>query len=212
MTKFDREEHVYRSKEFEEIIKDTIRFFNGTPVHVLPPPQKFAGTGVYALYYTGRSPLYDPFYEINRTFYNLPIYIGKAVPEGWRQGRVKKNAAKFSNELNNRLNQHARSIVQVDNLDLEDFKCRFMILEDEASNLISVIEAALIREYLPLWNTSVDGFGNHDPGKGRYNQARSNWDIIHKGRPWADKCLGLSSTASAVESAIESYFKNLKDK
>lgn len=30
---FDRSKHVYKSKAFEEIIKDTIRFFNGTPVH-----------------------------------------------------------------------------------------------------------------------------------------------------------------------------------
>ena len=49
---FDRSKHVYKSKAFEEIIKDTIRFFNGTPVHKLPPPENFAGTGVYALYYS----------------------------------------------------------------------------------------------------------------------------------------------------------------
>ena len=29
----DREKHIYKSDAFEEIIKDTIRFFNGTPVH-----------------------------------------------------------------------------------------------------------------------------------------------------------------------------------
>ena len=48
---FDRSKHVYKSNAFEEIIKDTIRFFNGTPVHELPPPENFIGTGVYALYY-----------------------------------------------------------------------------------------------------------------------------------------------------------------
>jgi hypothetical protein len=31
----------------------------------------------------------------------------------------------------------------------------------------------------------LDGFGNHDLGKGRYNQQRSAWDIIHPGRKWA---------------------------
>lgn len=30
---FDRSKHVYQSDAFEEIIKDTVRFFNGTPVH-----------------------------------------------------------------------------------------------------------------------------------------------------------------------------------
>jgi len=34
---FHREEHVYASDAFEEIIKDTMRFFNGTPVLQLPP-------------------------------------------------------------------------------------------------------------------------------------------------------------------------------
>ena len=34
---FTRDEHVYTSTAFEEIIKDTIRFFNGTPVIELPP-------------------------------------------------------------------------------------------------------------------------------------------------------------------------------
>ena len=43
---FDREKHIYQSETFEEIIKDTIRFFNGTPVHKLPPPTRFNGTGV----------------------------------------------------------------------------------------------------------------------------------------------------------------------
>ena len=55
------------------------------------------------------------------------------------------------------------------NLDLKDFHCRFMILENAACDMIGTIEAALIRCYTPVWNSSIDGFGNHDPGKGRYN-------------------------------------------
>ncbi|MDR0670086.1 MAG: Eco29kI family restriction endonuclease [Treponema sp.] len=38
-----------------------------------------------------------------------------------------------------------------------------------------------------LWNIVVDGFGNHDPGSGRYNQQISSWDTIHPGRNWAKK-------------------------
>jgi hypothetical protein len=63
---FDREKHIYKSEAFEEIIKDTIRFFNGTPVHKLPPPTKFHGTGVYAIYYTGKNEYYKTLYEQNR--------------------------------------------------------------------------------------------------------------------------------------------------
>ena len=63
---FDRSKHVFHSDAFVEIIKDTIRFFNGTPVHFLPPPENFIGAGVYALYYIGKSPLYKFLYEANR--------------------------------------------------------------------------------------------------------------------------------------------------
>ena len=79
---FDREKHIYKSEAFEEIIKDTIRFFNGTPVHNLPPPTRFHGTGVYAIYYTGKSEHYKILYEQNRLEFHQPIYVGKAVPGG----------------------------------------------------------------------------------------------------------------------------------
>ncbi len=206
MMKFERAKHVYKSKDFEEIIKDTIRFFNGTPVHTLPPPKKFHGTGVYAIYYTGKSELYRHLYEKNRTSYNIPIYIGKAVPEGWRQARAIQDSDKITYELFRRLNEHSKSIDQVRGLQAKDFHCRFMILENAESPLIGTVEAALIRFYKPLWNTAVDGFGNHDPGKGRYQQAKSDWDIVHKGRPWAEKCLGKSLTRSDVTRKIKQYF------
>ena len=44
---FEREKHIYQTDAFEELIKDTIRFFNDTPVHKLSVP-KSQGTGVYA--------------------------------------------------------------------------------------------------------------------------------------------------------------------
>ena len=33
-----------------------------------------------------------------------------------------------------------------------------------------------------LWNSLVDGFGNHDPGAGRYKGLRPRWDVLHPGR------------------------------
>jgi len=74
------------------------------------------------------------------------------------------------------------SIHQVTNLEINDFLCRFVILGDLEGDLIVPLEAMLIRHYLPLWNVIVDGFGHHDPGSGRYNQARSEWDVVHPGR------------------------------
>jgi len=88
---FDRSEHVYKNDAFAELVKDAVRFFNGTPVHTLPPPESFLGTGVYAIYYTGKNPAYKKYAELNRLSYNYPIYVGKAVPKGWRQARVSDN-------------------------------------------------------------------------------------------------------------------------
>lgn len=34
---FDRSKHIYTSTAFAELVKDAVRFFNGTPVHTLPP-------------------------------------------------------------------------------------------------------------------------------------------------------------------------------
>lgn len=209
---FNREEHVYTSDAFEEIIKDTIRFFNGTPVLKLPPPVTFHGTGVYAIYYIGMSDLYKSLSIRNRIEFSLPIYVGKAVPRGWRQARIETDSDKKSYELHGRLKEHARSIQDIKNLLLEDFYCRFMILEDAASSLIGTVEAALIRYYKPIWNTEIDGFGNHDPGKGRYNQAKSDWDVIHPGRPWADRCLGEAPKSDKVEERITEFFTKWSNK
>jgi hypothetical protein len=49
-------------------------------------------------------------------------------------------------------------------------------------------ESLLIAKFTPPWNQYLDGFGNHDPGSGRYKQQRSLWDVVHPGRPWAMRC------------------------
>jgi hypothetical protein len=211
MTKFEREKHVYKSDAFEEIIKDTIRFFNGTPVHTLPPPERFHGTGVYAIYYIGKSKYYKNLFDLNRLEFSQPIYVGKAVPIGWRQSR-NINEGSISHELFGRLREHSKSIEQTSNLILGDFYCRFMILENSESSLISTVEAGLVRHYKPIWNTYIDGFGNHDPGSGRYNQAKSEWDILHSGRPWADKCKGESASLKTIELKAKQFFKKTTNK
>lgn len=204
ITKFDRAKHMYHSDAFAEIIKDTIRFFNGTPVHLLPPPENFIGAGVYALYYIGKSPIYKYLYEANRINFVQPIYVGKAVPRGWRQARLQE----ASNELYARLSDHEKSITHARNLNLDDFRCRFMILEDAAADMIGTVEASLIRQYKPIWNSCIDGFGNHDPGSGRYNQAKSDWDILHPGRQWAEKLSGEHPTLKAIKEKALAYYSN----
>ncbi|KHS93964.1 restriction endonuclease [Pectobacterium brasiliense] len=207
---FDKSEHIYRNDAFLELLKDAIRFFNGTPVHSLPPPQPFPGAGVYALYYTGHSPLYEAYSQINRFAYNLPLYVGKAVPAGWRQSRISDSTTRARSELSFRIREHSRNIAKASNLKLEDFTCRFVIFEAAGSDMISTVEAALIKLHKPLWNTVVDGFGNHTPGAGRFAQAKSDWDVIHPGREWAEKCTGRHAEPAHVEERIKQYFLELK--
>lgn len=207
---FDRSEHIYKNDAFEELVKDAIRFFNGTPVHSIPTPERFSGVGVYALYYTGGFGLYSKYAELNRLQYGHPIYIGKAVPRGWRQARISNTDTKPSFELHSRLREHTRNIEAGDGLSIEDFSCRFVIFEGGGSDMIGTIEAALIKIFKPLWNSNLDGFGNHTPGAGRFNQAKSDWDVIHTGRLWAEKCLGTPKSRETILIAIHEHMKNLK--
>lgn len=118
---FDRNKHIYYSAAFVELVKDAVRFFNGTPVHPLPPTAKFFGTGVYALYYIGDNPLYARYKELNRLAYDFPIYVGKAVPEGWRRSKASDTAQTQSTELYRRLREHSNSIAVGAHLRLTDF-------------------------------------------------------------------------------------------
>lgn len=202
---FKREEHVYSSEAFAELVKDAVRFFNGTPVLPLPLVEKFAGAGVYAIYTTAKTGLYASYGEsINRTEWNVPIYVGKAVPSGWRQSRIVSSRA-MSTDLYSRLNQHARSIAKGKGLKVSDFYCRFVIFEGGAEEMIAAIEASLIALHSPLWNSVVDGFGNHDPGKGRVASSPSAWDILHPGREWAAKLTGEPISVSEIKRRVKDY-------
>ena len=204
---FDRTEQVYKNDTFAELIKDAIRFFNGTPVHQLPLQNRFTGSGVYALYYTGDNPLYTRLAQLNRLSYAVPIYVGKAVPRGWRQSRVSDNNLRQSNELHSRISEHTRNISIGNGLDVANFACRFVIFEAEGSDMISTVEASLIKLFHPLWNSTVDGFGNHTPGSGRFEQAKSDWDVIHTGRGFADRCKGVPKDSATILKNIEIHFE-----
>lgn len=202
---FRREEHVYSSEAFSELVKDAVRFFNGTPVLPLPLAEKFVGAGVYAVYSTATTGPYAPYgQQINRTEWNVPIYVGKAVPSGWRQSReISTDRQGF--DLYHRLMQHARSIAAGKGLNLSDFYCRFVIFEGGAEDMIAAIEAALISLHSPLWNSVVDGFGNHDPGKGRLASSPSAWDVLHPGRAWTAKLMGPAQSPATVRRRIKDY-------
>ncbi len=192
----DIEAHTFHSPDLESVVAEAADFLIQTPEYPLSVSGNFVGVGIYAIYYSGSSGYYKKISALNRVRCRQPIYIGKAVPAGWRTAR--KSAVNDSYALCNRLREHTRSIEQGKGIRVVDFKCRFMILLGVETDLISAVEARLIRDYMPLWNTLIDGFGNHDPGKGRYNQARSEWDVLHPGRSWAKRLTGISSSRAEI--------------
>jgi len=202
LSNFDYDLHVFRSPRFRGIVEEAVQFFNKTPIHSLPPPERFAGPGVYALYYLGSDDLYAGVGARNRISCEYPIYVGEAVAAGSRKGIVKN----YSNRtLLGRLRDHTRSIAQAVNLSAEDFRCRFMVMVNLESDLILPVESEMVRRYKPLWNIVVDGFGNHDPGKGRYNQAVSEWDVLHPGRQWVEKLTGAKPDLNKVRTKVQGH-------
>ena len=162
----------------------------------------FIGAGVYAIYYKGDFPLYKTIADANKREFRQPIYAGKAVPQGARKGNVILDSLS-GHDLYQRLNEHKKSIEAVSNLDIKDFFCRYLIVDDI---WIPLGESVLIQQTKPLWNNVLDGFGNHDPGSGRKDQQRSSWDILHPGRTWAEK-LAAGKTIEEVKKTVADFLK-----
>jgi hypothetical protein len=169
------------------------------------PPDRFKGAGVYAIYYLNGFKPYEKLARANRKGkWGLPIYVGEAVPPGSRKGGYGLSADP-GDVLWQRLKEHAKSIEEAENLRLKDFRCRYLVVDDI---WIPLGESLLIETFNPLWNRMLDGFGNHDPGKGRYNQMRSAWDVVHPGRPWAAKCADNPKTADDYIRDIERFLES----
>lgn len=165
---------------------------------------EFDGAGIYAIYYTGAFPAYEAIARSNADGrFNAPIYVGKAVPKGARRGGDLESSP--GKVLYNRLMQHARSIEQAENLELADFHCRFLIVDDI---WIPLGESLLIARFSPLWNKLIDGFGNHDPGRGRHAGLRPRWDVLHPGRPWAELCQARNETAEQIVLEVRDYLRS----
>jgi hypothetical protein len=163
----------------------------------------FDGAGIYAIYYKGR---FKPYFRLAELNYDgdpqAPIYVGKAIPEGGRKGGGVEGAS--TKALFRRLREHAESIraVTESGIDISDFDCRYLVVDDI---WIPLGESLLIAKFAPIWNVLVDGFGNHDPGKGRYNGLVPRWDVLHPGRGWAAKCKPRDETAADIARDIESH-------
>lgn len=201
---FHGDKHTFSTDKIRAIIDRAVEEFNETPRKSLAIldgyGNSFYGVGVYALYYDGDDQLYLRVTQ-PQELGDRPIYVGKAVPSGWRTARGVVDGSETT-KLSGRIREHMRSIKAAENLDLEDFSFRAMIMKDEAQDLISTVEAELIRRYEPVWNTVIDGFGNHDPGRGRHDQAPSEWDTLHPGRAWAERLRGEPPEISDIKEKL----------
>lgn len=158
--------------------------------------------GVYSLFYRGVNPLYVCQSIANSHHCCLPIYIGKAVVGGRRIGITSKTQNLYS-----RLREHRRSIERGDGLEIGEFQFKVVAMEVD---LVSWGEGVMIRHFQPVWNQVIDGFGNHDPGRGRYQQKRSLWDLLHPGREWAARLTNYDSLdRDAIAERVEKLCQNI---
>jgi len=169
----------YDPLDYDNLARSIVQALFTGPETPLPPPQACEGAGVYAIYYHGDFEGYGPLSSEKGAA--PPIYVGKAVPAGARKGAGRLSRGK---ELCQRLRQHAKSVAQAENLRLEDFSCRYLVV---VPVWVTLAERFLVEHYRPIWNVLIDGFGNHDPGAGRRAMKRPRWDILHPGRLWAAK-------------------------
>ncbi|SCB29435.1 Eco29kI family restriction endonuclease [Cupriavidus alkaliphilus] len=152
------------------------------PLYPLPPPTSFAGAGVYALYYTGSHSAYAALLGLDGAGgTKYPVYIGKAVRENAKQGFNPRPTTKA--KIWERLGEHAESIRAIEeagidpDFRLEDFRCRYLVLNDA---YITLAESVLIATFRPAWNGM--GFGSKVVGGERMTGRPSLWDSLHPGR------------------------------
>jgi len=173
----------------------------------LPPPQRFYGAGIYALYYRGGFAPYEPLARKNTgKDPSWPIYVGKAVPQGARKGGFGLGT-KPGNALFKRLSEHANSIRETKNLDVADFCCRYLVCDDI---WIPLGEALLIGRFRPPWNVLIEGFGIHTPGRGRKKQVRSKWDTLHPGRGLAKDLPDNPVSRDSILKLVADFFAGRK--
>ncbi len=174
----------------------------GRDLHNLPP-EPFEGAGIYAIYYAGDLDIYREIKLPRANRRGRAIYVGKAIPQGARKAGLGLDAEP-GQVLFRRLREHAKSINDANNLRLEDFRCRYLVVDDI---WIPLGESLLLQKFRPFWNLVIDGFGNHPPGKGRTKQECSLWDTLHPGREWAYELNPSSISTEEIHKKIHGHFK-----
>ncbi len=174
---------------------------------------RFYGSGVYAIYYIGDFPAYQPICGSN-----TPIYVGKADPATLDARTPIEQGERLYGRLNN---DHARSVRQAEKharatdvepfIQLLDFECRYLVVRSAWQR---TAEDYLIGRFKPIWNDEVGicyGFGKHGDAPTTRANTRSPWDTLHPGRPWATREGNLPNPLSAeqiIERILKHYQQN----
>lgn len=155
---------------------------------------RFYGSGIYAIYYKGS---FDAYKSISSKEH--PIYVGKADPALPNARSPKEQGEKVCK----RLKEHLKSISKAENLSIEEFECRFLVV---ASGQQEAAERYLISLYRPIWNKETKicyGIGKHGDSATTRGNKRSPWDTMHSGRHWA----GATTSDQVAESEIKNKLK-----
>ena len=193
----------YNPLDYKHLARHVVTELMGRKVQPLAFVPPFRGSGVYALFYTGNASHYRPIVSHDARH---PIYVGKAVPPGARKGGRKPEEPNSAKSLFDRLQEHRESITLGKGLKADEFLCRFIVLTPV---WITMCERFLIEHYQPVWNVCLEGFGNHDPGKGRHKGKQSWWDVLHPGRPWAAK-LEATRTRDEALARLKKFFDTVE--
>ena len=194
----------YDPVDKKNLAEGIVRRIGAQPAHPMPPNGNFTGAGVYLLYYVGKFPAYSPIAKANtKSKFGMPIYVGKADPAGTRKGSGLDPAP--GTAIVGRLRDHAARIQATENLKIEDFYFRFVVLNHV---WIRLGEAGLIDHYRPLWNAVLDGFGSKIPGRNRQSQQRSAWDTMHPGKGWPTLTSAGKHTLDGLSTEVKKFLKD----
>jgi hypothetical protein len=149
------------------------------PRKPLAAVERFYGSGVYAIYYTGA---FEAYSAISKREH--PIYVGKADPAD----PASKTAIEQGDKLSGRLTEHKKNIVRAaSSLRIEDFEYRALVVQ---TGWQGAAESYLIDLFKPIWNNQVGicyGFGKHGDAPETRANLRSPRDTLHHGRDWAHR-------------------------
>ena len=158
----------------------------------------FWGSGVYAIYYNGKS---EPAYaSLSGT--ETPIYVGKADPTEAFADSIEAQGK----SLYKRLKEHAGNIARTE-LNAAEFKYRAATIQ---SGMQAAVEEFMIRLFRPIWNKGVGvshGLGKHGDSATTRTNKRSPWDTMHPGRQWAKATLRNQTERQQIVANIAAHFK-----